>query len=251
MRVLAMFRQKTRLTALAGAVALLWSLDTAAANEVTLAAGAGFRRPITEIATAFEAASGHKVLQVYGHLGQVFAQARESGRVSLVCGDKVALEAAPGLSFARMARLGLGRLVIAYRKGLTMSAPADIAKPEFKRIGIPDQAQAIYGKAGRQFLQRSGLASQIDARLVAVATVPQVTSYVASGEVDAGFVNATEALGVAGNLGGQVEVAPELYDAVEVVCAILSPAKDAAVAEAFTAFLDTAPARAILTRHGL
>jgi molybdate transport system substrate-binding protein len=141
--------------------------------------------------------------------------------------------------------------VIAYRKGLTMSAPADIAKPEFKRIGIPDQAQAIYGKAGRQFLQRSGLASQIDPRLVAVATVPQVTSYVASGEVDAGFVNATEALGVAGNLGGQVEVAPELYDAVEVACAILSPAKDAAVAAAFAAFLDTAPARAILTRHGL
>ncbi|MDQ2083782.1 molybdate ABC transporter substrate-binding protein [Xanthobacteraceae bacterium Astr-EGSB] len=246
-----MSRQWWRTAALVGVAVASCSFGQACADEVTLAAGAGFRRPIGEIATAFEATSGHKVLQVYGHLGQVFAQARESGQVSLVCGDKVALESAPGLKYSRMARLGLGKLVIAYRKGLAMTAAADIARPEFRRIGIPDQAQAIYGKAGRQFLQRSGLAAAVDPRLVAVATVPQVTSYVASGEVDAGFLNATEAMGAAGNLGGLVEVAPDLYDAVEVVCAITSPAKDGAVAEAFADFLATERARAILTRHGL
>jgi molybdate transport system substrate-binding protein len=246
-----MSRRWLRTVTLVGVtVASCWS-GQVRADEVTLAAGAGFRRPIAEVATAFETASGHKVLQVYGHLGQVFAQARESGQVSLVCGDKAALEAAPGLKFSRMARLGLGKLVIAYRKGLTMTTASDIARPEFKRIGIPDQAQAIYGKAGRQFLQRSRLAAAIDSRLVAVATVPQVTSYVASGEIDAGFLNATEAMGTAGNLGGIVEVAPDLYDAVEVVCAIMSPAKDVAVAEAFANFLATENARAILTRHGL
>jgi len=246
-----MSRRSLRIAALLGAGMAAWTGVPASADEVTLAAGAGFRRPISEIATAFEAASGHKVLQVYGHLGQVFAQARDSGQISLVCGDKTALDAAPGLAFSRMARLGFGKLVIAYRKGLTMSVAGDIAKPEFKRIGIPDQAQAIYGKAGRQFLQRSGLAATIDPRLVAVATVPQVTSYVASGEIDAGFLNATDAMGAGANLGGRVEVAPELYDPVDVVCAILSPARAAAVADAFAGFLETEQARAILTRHGL
>jgi molybdate transport system substrate-binding protein len=150
-----------------------------------------------------------------------------------------------------MARLGLGRLVIAYRRGLALSEPGDIAKAEFKRIGIPDQTQAIYGKAGRQFLERTGLSAKVEAKLIAVATVPQVTSYVVSGEVDAGFINATDALGVTDSIGGFLEVAPDLYDRVEVVCAILSSPKNAAVAQAFADFIETDRSRAVLQRHGL
>lgn len=233
-------------------IALTGAFTTpAGADEFTLGAGAGFRRPISEIAAAYEAVSGHRVLQTYGHLGQVFAQARESGRISLVCGDKAALDVAPGLSFARMARLGLGKLVIAYRKGVVLSGPTDIAKAEIKRIGIPDQAQAVYGKAGRQFLERSGLGAKVDARLVAVATLPQVTSYVASGEIDVGFVNATDAIGAAANIGGYIEVPADLYDPVEVVCAIVASTKDTATAAGFADFLATERARAIRQRYGL
>jgi molybdate transport system substrate-binding protein len=237
--------------ALTGMVLAALPVGSAAADEFTLAAGAGFRRPIGEVAAAYQAASGHEVLQIYGHLGQVFAQARESGQVSLVCGDRTALDAAPGLSFTHTARLGLGRLVIAYRKGLTLKEPGDIAKADIERIGIPDQAQAIYGKAGRQFLDRTGLAANVDAKLVAVATVPQVTSYVACGEIDAGFVNATEAIGAAANIGGHVEVGAAFYDAVEVVCAIPSSAKNPVAAQGFAGFLEADAARAILQRHGL
>jgi molybdate transport system substrate-binding protein len=141
--------------------------------------------------------------------------------------------------------------VIAYRRGLALSEPGDIAKAEFKRIGIPDQTQAIYGRAGRQFLERTGLAAKVDARLVAVTSVSQVISYIVSGEIDVGFVNATEALGAAASIGGHIEVGAELYEPGEVVCAILTSARDAAVAQGFVGFLDTERARAILQRHGL
>lgn len=184
----------------------------AAAEEATLAAGAGFRRPLAEVATAFEAQSGHKILQTYGHLGQVIAQARESGQISIVCGDAAVLQSAKGISFAHMARLGLGKLVVAYRKGVTLAKPEDLAGEAFKRIGIPDQANAIYGKAGRQFLDRAQLAKAIDPKLIAVATVPQVTSYISNGEIDAGFVNATDAIGAGDTIGGFVEVPAPLYD---------------------------------------
>ncbi|NEW87105.1 molybdate ABC transporter substrate-binding protein [Rhodopseudomonas sp. WA056] len=221
----------------------------AAADETTLAAGAGYRRPIAELAAAYEKQSGDKLLQVYGHMGQVLAQARESTQIALVCGDKAVLGKAGDLGFAQIAPLGLGRLVIAYRKGLALAKPEDVSAPEFKRIGIPDQASAVYGKAGRQFLERSGLAATIDARLVPVATVPQVTSYVASGEVDAGFINATEAIGAAGNIGGYVAVDSKLYDPAEIVCGVRAPAAKAA--ESFVQFLGTEQARAILQRYGL
>jgi molybdate transport system substrate-binding protein len=223
----------------------------ARADEFTLAAGAGFRRPLAELATAYEKANPHKVLQTYGHVGQVIAQARESGKIALLCGDKAVMEKAQGLSFSSFAGLGLGKLVIAYRKGLTLTKAEDITKPEFKRIGIPDQASAIYGKAGRQFLDRTKLAAQIDARLIPVATVPQVTSYVASGEVDAGFVNATDAIGAGTNIGGFLEVDAKLYDQVEVVCGVIAAFKDAPAVIGFVKYLATEEARGILRRYGL
>lgn len=221
------------------------------ADEMTVAAGAGYRRPLAEIAAAYEKASGHKILQVYGHMGQVLAQARESEQIALVCGDGVVLRAAKGVAFGKMVRLGPGRLVIAWRKGLALTAPEDIAGPDFKRIAIPDQVNAIYGKAGRQFLDRSELAAQIDARLVAVATVPQVTSYVASGEVDAGFLNATDAIGAAANIGGFIEVSPSLYDPVDISCGAVERPNPSPLLQGFAAFLATDQARGILKRHGL
>lgn len=225
--------------------------STASAEEITVAAGAGFRRPIAEVATAYEKASGNKVLQIYGHLGQVIAQARESGQISVVCGDQAVLKNAKDVTFNRFAPMGLGKLVIAYRKGISLGKPEDIVGDAFKRIGIPDQANAIYGKAGRQFIERAKIATSIDARLVAVATVPQVTSYVVSGEIDAGFINATDAIGAGATIGGFVEVAPSFYDPVEVGCGILEAKKSSSAADGFTRFLATGEARAILTRYGL
>jgi molybdate transport system substrate-binding protein len=160
-------------------------------------------------------------------------------------------ENAKDFAVSNFTRLGFGKLVIAYRKGLTLQKPEEIVRADFKRIGIPDQANAVYGKAGRQFLDRTGLAKEIDPRLVPVATVPQVTSYVVSGDVDAGFVNATDAIGAAGNIGGFVPVDPKLYDPAEISCAIVGTAKPAGAAAAFLAFVETAEARSILTRYGL
>ncbi len=220
----------------------------ATADEITLAAGAGFRRPLSELSSAYEKSTTHKVAQIYGHMGQVIAQAKDSGKVAIVCGDRVVLDNAKGVQFSSFARLGSGKLVVVFRKGLALKTPEDIALADIKRVGIPDQTNAIYGKAGRQFLDRTKLASQIDPKLLPVATVPQVTSYVISGDVDAGFVNATDAIGAGNNVGGFVEVDQKLYDPVEVSCGLVTSSPAAA---GFLAFLDSAEANGILQRYGL
>lgn len=237
------------LIAVAAASSLLGA-ELARADETTLAAGAGFRRPLAELAESFSTQSGHKILQIYGHVGQVIAQAKESNEITLLCGDKAVFARAEGIAFGDWIPLGLGKLVVAYRSGLALDKAENIAGEDFKRIGIPDQANAIYGRAGRQFLERSGLAKDIDPRLVPVATVPQVTGYVTSGEVDAGFVNATDAIGAGGNIGGYVEVDASLYDPVEVACGVRAGVSSDVV-EAFAAYLRTDEARAVLDRYGL
>lgn len=246
-----MFRQALICTAFVLGHLVAAFLSQARADETTLAASAGFRKPIVELAAAYKAQSGHEILQTYGHVGQIVAQARESSQITLVCGDRAVLERAKDVPFQSMARLGLGKLVVAFRKGRSLSKPEDISKDDVKRIGIPDQANAIYGKAGRQFLERSKLAAAIDPKLIPVATVPQVTSYVVSGEIDAGFINATDAIGAGSNIGGFVEVGTALYEPVEVVCGVRASDKPSPATAGFVAFLATDQARKIIARYGL
>lgn len=238
------------LRSLTPAAVLLGFVMPVSADEMTLAAGAGFRRPLAEVAAVYEKTAGDKILQVYGHMGQVVAQARESGQIAVVCGDQSILREAKDMTFERFARLGRGKLVVAYRKGVTLASAEDIAGDSIKRIGTPDQVNAIYGKAGQQFLERAKLTEKVAPKLMKVSTIPQVTSYIISGEVDAGFINATDALGAGRNIGGFVEVKPDLYDPVDVSCGLVA-GKSAKASEGFMTFLATPQAREILTRYGL
>ncbi|GAA5232251.1 molybdate ABC transporter substrate-binding protein [Verticiella sediminum] len=222
-------------------------IPLAQADELTIAAGAGYRRPVTEAIAAYEAQSGAKVGQVYGNLGQVFAQARESGRIGMVCGDRAMLEKAEGLAFTRFVPLGQGRLVVGYRQGLSLGAPEEIARDDIKRVAIPDEKNAVYGVAGRQYLDKSGLSAKVDAKLLAVATVPQVTAYLVSGEVDAGLLNASDAMGAQDKIGGYLPVDPALYEPIRIDCGVL----DERAAQGLAEFLDTDAVRDIAKKYGM
>mgnify|MGYP000152537472 CR=1 FL=1 len=229
-----------------GALFALASLP-ALAEDFTLAAGAGYKRPLAEAVAAFAAAGHGEVGQIYGNMGQVIGQARESGKIDIVCGDQKVLDKAEGLSITRFVPLGKGKLVVAWRKGLTLSAPESLADAAITRIGIPDEKSAIYGRAGRQYLDRAGLADSVADRLLTVATVPQVTAYLGSAEIDVGLMNLTDALGAGEKIGGWLLVDPGLYDPIIISCGMM----DEKVAAGFAAFLETPEARAIMERHGL
>ncbi|KQB12193.1 molybdate ABC transporter substrate-binding protein [Rhodobacter capsulatus] len=225
---------------------LVLSASASLAEDLVIGAGAGYRRPMAEAVAAWKAQSGDSVGEVYGNMGQVLGQARESGKMAMVCGDKAVLAKAEGLRFERFLPLGTGKLVVAFRKGVSLADPAELAGERIVKVGIPDEKSAIYGKAGRQYLDRSGLAAKVDPKLVAVATVPQVTAYLISGDVDAGFLNITDAIGAGADLGGWVAVDPGLYPPIEISCGVLD-----ASAEGFAAFLTTPAAQKILQHYGL
>ncbi|MFV0333848.1 MAG: molybdate ABC transporter substrate-binding protein [Tropicimonas sp.] len=219
----------------------------APAGDLTLAAGAGYRKPVSEAVAAFEAETGNKVGMVFGNMGQVIAQAKESGAIGMVCGDRAKLEGANGLEIKRFVPFGKGALVVGYRKGLDLAAPEDIAAGSVERVAMPDEKAAIYGVAGRQYLENAGLASAVDPKLLIVATVPQVTAYLTRGEVDAGLLNATDALGAGDNIGGFLPVDPALYEPIRIDCGLL----DEAGAAAFADFLGTEAVREIATKYGM
>lgn len=226
-------------------------LQAVAADALMIAAGAGYKRPVSELAAAFERASGTRVEPFFGNMGQVLTQTAQSGKVALVFGDLAFLEKAEQVKFDSFMLAGKGRLVLAWPKGKQIARVEDIAAAGFTRIALPDVRHAVYGKAASQFLTRSKLADAVKDRLLTVATVPQVSAYLVSGEVDAGFINLTDALGVLDRIGGYIEIDPALYDEIHIVAGVVDGRDGLAGISAFGAFLAAPEARAILSRHGL
>jgi molybdate transport system substrate-binding protein len=229
---------------------VLFLSGQALAEPLTIAAGAGYKKLVTELVQAFEAAKGIKTELVFGNMGQVTAQAKGSGAVDVIVGEQGFLEKA-GLSFSGAAAIGQGVLVVAWPKGKTLTAPADVAKADIKRVGMPDPQKAIYGKAASEYLEKSGLKAAVADKLLVVATVPQVTMYLLSGEVDAGFVNRTDVIDLGPAIGGYLEVDPSLYAPIAIVAERLTEAKNADGAKAFTDFATSDAAKAIAKKHGM
>jgi molybdate transport system substrate-binding protein len=229
---------------------LLTLLAGGVAQALTIAAGAGYRRPVDELSRRFQADTGIKVDLVFGNMGQVTGQIRAGAPVDLVLGDQTFLKKFKSL-YSAITTIGKGRLVLAYPRGMSLRSPRDLAQPRIKRLAMPDQAKAIYGKAGQEFLTRSGLAAAVRDKLLIVGTVPQVSAYLLSGEVDAGLLNLTDALAIKNRIGGYLEIAPQLYDPIKIVVGLLTKAPQAEQAQRFLQFLASPGARKILESHGL
>ncbi|MDE2269129.1 MAG: molybdate ABC transporter substrate-binding protein [Thiomonas sp.] len=253
-----------RRLALVGLMALLPAARALAADPVglLLMAGAGYKRPVEALCADFTRETGIPVERSYGNLQQIFAQARASGRVDVLIGDADFIDHAKDLSLPQRQTLGQGKLVLAWRRKLLgRRSPDPITDPvrdlpEMQSITLPNPQQAIYGRAAEQWLKAKGLWAPLQDKLKIVQTVPQVSAYLTTGQIDAGFLNLTEVLAVKGQLGGYLELQPGAgsYAPIDIVAAF--PAETAqpetsARRARFAQFLQSAQAQEILRRAGL
>ncbi|MGC9237217.1 MAG: molybdate ABC transporter substrate-binding protein [Thiomonas sp.] len=225
-------------------------------------AGAGYKRPVEALCAEFTRQTGIAVERSYGNLQQLFAQARASGRVDVLIGDADFIDHARDLSLPQRQMLGQGKLVLAWRRKLMgRRSPDPITDPvrdlpDMQSITLPNPQQAIYGRAAEQWLKAKGLWEPLQDKLKIVQTVPQVSAYLTSGQIDAGFFNLTEALAVKGQLGGYLELqpGPESYAPIDIVAAFpadgVQPATAASRAQ-FAQFLQGKAAQDILRKAGL
>ena len=229
-------------------VFIFLALPALAGETLLVASGAGYKSVVEALADAYVKESGATVERIYGNMGQIIGQAKTSGKVDLLIGEDGFLRSSD-LPLAESAALGKGRLVLAWPTG--KGEPTDLSASAVARIALPDPQRAIYGKAAAEYLENSGLRKTLANKLVVVGTVPQVFAYLATGEVDAGFMNLTQAVAAADKIGGYREMDEKLYKPIVISCIRTenSPSPDAA--RKFADFLGTETARAIITAHGL
>ncbi len=237
------------LLALAGLAALLVMSPARAADAVLVAAMGGYRKPVLELVEAFHQETGLEAQAAFGHIKQIETQARQNPEVAFLIGDRSLLE--PTGLFDHFQRRGMGRLVLVARKGKSLTGIDDLKGPEFGRIAVPHRTRTVFGIAADACMKRSDLAEVLAPKLLEVEGVPQVGSYITSGEVDAGFVNKTEALAIADRAGPSVELPQACYEPIEISLGVVKGRTLTDAQSRFQTFLQGDAARRVMAANGL
>lgn len=224
---------------------------TAIAAEVSVTTGAGYQKMLQALCQAYRDQGGEVEEMYGGPVGQMLVQITQGSGATIVVSDRCTLEASKaGVAFDTFQDLGDTLLVLAWRKGVTIESPEDLAKPEIASVCHPDPEIAIYGRAAAAFLASSGIGEKIKGKLSVISTVPQVFAYLVSGEMDAGFVNRVMILNGADKIGGSLEI-EDGYPSLNMVAAVVQGHGDNAEIGKFLEFLETAEAKEILRKNGV
>lgn len=172
----------------------------AMADELVVSAAASLTNAFKELATQFEQEHpGTKVLTsfaasdvllqqiVNGAPVDVFASADQKAMDKAVA--EKAVDPATRHNFVKNEVV----LIVPSDNPSKISSLADLAKPEVKRIAMGNPATVPVGRYTQASLEDSGNWASVDERKILGQHVRQVLDYVARGEVEAGFVFATDA----------------------------------------------------------
>lgn len=218
------------------------------AQGFKVASVAGYKKPMLKIAQEYKN-SGKSVDIMFGNMRKTISQAKYSD-ICMVIGDKEYLTNKSQLNIKSMHKLGDGKLVLAYRKGLKISSIDDLKNSNIEKIAMPHSTKAIYGKAAKEFLEGFKYKNIVDKKIYEVATVPQVATYIISKELDAGFINLTAALNHKDKIGGYILIDDSLYSPISIVCAKLDR-ENCNDADDFIKFFGSDFSKQVLKNSGL
>jgi molybdate transport system substrate-binding protein len=239
---------------LVAAATLFVSLHAAAA-DLTVSAAASLTNAFKELAPIFEAQEpGTKVQLNFAASGALLQQIAKGAPADVFASaDQETMDQAQAQSLVKPEQrhnFVSNALVVIVPTGskATPAVLADLGQPAYARIAIGLPASVPVGRYTQGVLEKAKLWQAIEARMIGAQNVRQALDYVARGEVDAGFVYATDAA----LLADKVKVAlvvptdkPILYP-----IAPIAASANAAQAQKFVAFVLSPPAQAVLAKYG-
>ena len=240
---------KRTLTALS-----LIAFSFGASAAVTVTTGAGYVPMVEKLVEVCKNETAAPIEKSFGgNIGQMLAQVKSGSGVNVVVTDRTTLlKLKTPVEFSTTQTLGVSPLMLVWRKGVTITNPEDLAKDGVKRIAHPDPKAAVYGRAGTEWVasRPEAVKNALTPKLLGVAGVPQVMSYVLQGEVDAGFVNWQAAQKNRAKLGG-VMVIEEGYEPIEMVAAVVAGAEKDADVRNFLGCLASPKGKKVLEKAGV
>ncbi|MBF6650584.1 molybdate ABC transporter substrate-binding protein [Methylobacter sp. BlB1] len=235
----------------------LFSLNVIAHAETTLVAvAANFSQPMTEIAEAFEKATGHSAKLSFGSSGKFVAQF-ESGapfEVFLSADNEKPLKleqaglAVPGSRFT----YAVGKLVLwSATPGLVDDQGQILDKGGFKHLALADPKLAPYGAAAIELMKNKGVLEKLQPLLVQGENIAQAYQFVSTGNAELGLVALSQVIKDGKIASGSGWIVPgNLHSPILQDAVLLKTGAENPAAPALLKFLKSPEALAIIRKYG-
>jgi molybdate transport system substrate-binding protein len=234
----------------AAVVAGLLMPSIAHAETVSVAVAANFTKVAEQLAPLFKTETGHDVSYSFGATGQLYTQISQGApfQVFLAADDQrpaKAVEEDLGVK-GSVFTYAVGALALYGGTTDVSDGEAVLAAGAFDKIAIADPATAPYGAAAMETLDKLGLTSQIEPKLVTGENITQTLQFIESGNAELGFVAASQVVGKSG-----IWIVPESYHApIRQDAVLLTTGQDSEAAKAFVDFLQGETAREVIESAG-
>lgn len=228
------------------------------ADTTLVAVAADFTKPMTEIASAFEKATGHSAKLSFGSSGKAFAQIQSDApfEVYLSASEKYPLEleksghAVPNSHFV----YAIGKLVLwSATPGYVDNQGEILQTGNFKHIALADPAHAPYGVVAEDVMKSLGVLDKLRPLFVMGENISQTFQFVSTGNAELGFVAFAQVIDInTGKIGsGSGWIIPDnLHGPFNQTAVLLKKGAENPAALALVDFLKSPTALAIIEKYG-
>lgn len=245
----------TKLRRAAAAALLAMAPWVAQAADLTVSAAASLTNAFKELGPLFEAQNpGTAVVFNFGASDALLAQIAKGAPADVFASaDQETMDRAdtqkllaPGSRRNFVANTLV--MIVPGDSTLGLKTPADLQKPEVKRVAVGNPASVPAGRYAKGSLEASKLWAAVEPKAVLAQNVRQALDYVARGEVEAGFVYATDAAIMKDKV--KVAALVPTETAISYPVASVAGSPNPAAARKFLDFVLTPAAQTVLARYG-
>lgn len=222
------------------------------AAETNVAVAANFTESAKEIATAFQAKTGHQAILSFGATGQLYTQITQDApfQILLSADDERPKQAvADGLGVSgSVFTYAIGKLVFWSKQPGVVTGEATLQAAKFDKLSICNPVAAPYGAAAVETMRALKVYDALEPKLVVGANISQAYQFVSSGNAEVGFVALSQV--VNDTAGSRWMVPQNLYSPIRQDAVLLTKGAGNEAASAFMTFLKGPEASAIIEKYG-
>jgi molybdate transport system substrate-binding protein len=241
------------LAALASTHAMGWAGQAQVAH---IAVAANFAEPIKAIAAVLHKTTGHSIDITMGATGKLYAQIHNGAPFDVLLAadtntpEKLETEGLtqPGSRFS----YATGKLVLWSADAAKVDANGAVLKASnLRKVAYANPKVAPYGAAAVQVMQKLGLSTALEARLVQGESIGQTYTFAATGNADVGFVALSQVLEGGKLKSGSLWAIPQsLYDPIRQDAVVLKRGADNAAAQALMQLLKSPNIKSLIRSYG-
>ena len=223
---------------------------------VLVAVAANFSKPMTEIVSQFEKATGHSAKLSFGSSGKFVSQLENGGPFEvLLSADEKGPE--------KLEQAGLTapntRFVYALGKLILWSATPNFVDDEgkilmtsnFKHLALADPKVAPYGAAAIDVLKKMKLLEKLQPLFVQGENIAQTYQFISTANAELGFLALSQVIESGKIVGGSSWIIPDnLHAPIRQSAVIMKKGAENPAARALIDYLKSIPALAIIKKYG-